>query len=172
MSFKIPPGFLPDKWCANRPSDDATWPAYSNISTWSWTVTVLPSCALHSSWPWNCRGGPCGGGQDCPVLVTADSSWLCKGPTTCESGTHRPRVRHLCENILRKGQKIPKEKRQTWEGTQKQLGGNQGTSGQGWEQGDEGTTRSEELEVLHDWADVSPKRWWPTEGLCWSRGNE
>lgn len=157
MSFKIPPGFLPDKWCANRSSDDAIWPAYSNISTCSWAVTVLPSCAPHSSWPWNCRGGPCGGGQECPVLVTAGSRQLCKGPTTCESGAHLPCVRHLCENILRKEQKIPKVKRQTWEQMQKQLGGNKGISGQGWEQGDEGTTRSEELEVLHDWEDASPK---------------
>lgn len=127
MSFKIPPGFLPDKWYPSRPFDDAIWPACSYISTWNWADIVLASCAPYSSWSWNCRGGPCRRGQGCPVLVTADSGWLYPWTHHALKWSPSEHVQCLCENILRKGQKMPKGRRQTWEGTPQRQGGNKAT---------------------------------------------
>lgn len=66
------------------------------------------------------------------MLVTANSSWLCNKTTICRSRAHQPCVRHLCENLLRTGQKMPKVMRQTWEVT---------PEGTRREQGDKGTRR-------------------------------
>lgn len=152
MSFKIPPECLPSKWWPNRPlmmqSDLPTLPSLPEAGQ---------SCSPHLSWSWNWRGGHCGAGQGCPELVTADSSWLRNGPTTCQSGARQTRVRCLCENILRKGQKMPKGGRQTLGGDTR--GDKEGRRWQGEKQGHEGRVRSEE----------SPKGLWPVEGPRWSR---
>lgn len=50
------------------------------------------------------------------MLLTADSSSLRNGSTTCQSRAHGSPVWQLCENTLRKGQKMPKGRKQRREG--------------------------------------------------------
>lgn len=113
MSFKIPPEFLPSKWCPNRPlmmrSDLPTLPSLPEAGQFLFWPPVLPTYLDHET-----------GGVAPVEEVRAVLSWsqpIPAGSTTDPPRAKAERVRCLCENILRKGQKMPKGRRQTWEET-------------------------------------------------------